>query len=89
MKNVSEIIKQFDWMKERHPNTLILIEDNDCYITFDKDAEIVADKCYVVLSRLVTCGRVFCKLYKSNIEKYITTLRKNCYRIALCDQLNK
>ena len=90
-KNGSEtpLMKQYNQIKARHPEALLLFRVGDFYETFGEDAVKAAKTLGIVLTKRRN-GESHIELagfpYHS-LENYLPKLVRGGYRVAVCDQL--
>lgn len=85
----SKLIKQFNGIKEKYPDALLLIRSGDFYQSFNQDAEQISNLLNIPLVKknceekdyLVT-GFTFYSL-----DTYLPKLVRAGNRVAICDQI--
>jgi protein gp37 len=89
---VTPLRQQYLDIKAQHPNAILLFRLGDFYETFDKDAEIAAEVCNLVLTaRPVNRNeRVPMAGFPHHaVEQYIAFLLKAGHKVAVCDQIGE
>lgn len=83
---MAQLKEQYDAMKKRHADAIIIFRIGDEYECIDQDANIVG----VALGLKVQNkgNTTFAKFPKSDLDAYVPTLIKGGYRVAICEQLN-
>lgn len=83
------MMKQYEDMKKRHPDTLLLFRCGDFYETYEDDAEVCAKTLGVTLTKSTTSGVRMAGFPYHALDKYLPKLIRSGNRIAICDQLEK
>lgn len=79
-------------MKAKHPDAILLFRVGDFYESFGDDAEVVADVCGLVLSRVDEFFHYEKPAYRAAfpahaLDTYLPKLVRAGKRVAICDQL--
>ncbi len=86
---MSAIIKQYQSIKAKYPDAIVLFKVGDNYETFNKDATIVSE----ILSLPLTTSNASKAINKeasfpaSMLDTYLCKLVRASYKVAICDQL--
>lgn len=83
--NVSPMMKQFQELKAKHPDAIILFRCGDFYETYQDDAEVVAKTLGITLTKkddIKMAGFPYHAL-----DQYLPKLIRAGRRVAICDQL--
>lgn len=83
--NVSPMMKQFQELKAKHPDAIILFRCGDFYETYQEDAEVVAKTLGITLTKkddIKMAGFPYHAL-----DQYLPKLIRHGLRVAICDQL--
>ena len=89
VKSETPLMKQYNLIKSKYPDTLLLFRVGDFYETFGKDA-IVASKILGIILTARNNGSSKIELAgfpHHSIGNYLPKLVKAGYRVAVCDQL--
>ena len=84
------LMRQYNAIKERHPNALLLFRLGDFYELFFEDAVVAAKELQITLtSRNKEKGVAIpmCGVPYHAAEGYIAKLIRRGYRVAICDQM--
>lgn len=85
---MSALIEQYNAIKQKYADAVLLFRVGDFYETFDKDAEIIAT---VLGVTLITPAYADSKKNAGfpfhSLDHYLQKLVKAGYRVALCEQL--
>lgn len=86
------IAKQYEEMKAKHPDAVLLFRVGDFYQSYGEDAEIVADVCGLILSRVDEFFHYEKPAYSAAfpahaLDTYLPKLVRAGKRVAICDQL--
>jgi DNA mismatch repair protein MutS len=89
VKSETPLMKQYNLIKSKYPDTLLLFRVGDFYETFGKDAIVASDILGIILtarnngsSKIELAG-----FPHHSIGNYLPKLVKAGYRVAVCDQL--
>src|SRR5688572_21502861 len=84
------LMKQYNTIKAKYPDALLLFRVGDFYETFGQDAVKAANILGIVLTRRANGSASFIELagfpYHS-LDSYLPKLVRAGYRVAICDQL--
>ena len=89
VKSETPLMKQYNLIKSKYPDTLLLFRVGDFYETFGKDAIVASNVLGIILtarnngsSKIELAG-----FPHHSIGNYLPKLVKSGYRVAVCDQL--
>ena len=77
--------KQFDEMKAKHPDTVLLFRVGDFYESYEEDAEIVAKELGITLTK--KGNTKMAGFPHHSLDNYLPKLVRAGKRVAMCDQL--
>ncbi len=88
----SPLARQYREMKAKHPDAILLFRVGDFYESFGDDAEVVADVCGLVLSRVDEFFHYEKPAYRAAfpahaLDSYLPRLVRAGKRVAICDAL--
>ncbi|NNK81280.1 MAG: DNA mismatch repair protein MutS, partial [Flavobacteriales bacterium] len=91
-KKVKEtpLMKQYNSIKAKHPDALLLFRVGDFYETFGEDAVRAADILGIVLTKRKNGAAAFVDLAgfpHHSLDTYLPKLVRAGHRVAICDQL--
>lgn len=78
--------KQFDEMKAKHPDSVLLFNVGDFYEAYDGDAEIVAETLGLTLTK--KGDTKMAGFPRHSLDTYLPKLVRAGKRVAMCDMLN-
>lgn len=82
------MMKQYNDLKAKHPDALLLFRCGDFYETYGDDAEKVARTCGITLSTTGYNPMLAIAGFPHHaLDTYLPKLVRAGYRIAICDQL--
>ncbi|MBK9292633.1 MAG: DNA mismatch repair protein MutS [Bacteroidetes bacterium] len=84
------LMKQYNQIKARYPDALLLFRVGDFYETFGQDAIKTSETLGIVLTRRANGAAAFVELAgfpHHALDTYLPKLVKAGYRVAICDQL--
>jgi DNA mismatch repair protein MutS len=91
MSSTTPLYKQYQEIKQRHRDAILLFRIGDFYETFDDDARLVARELDIVLTSKPMGKNVRVPLagvpYHS-LERHLATLIGRGHRVAICEQLS-
>lgn len=91
MTSTTPLYKQYQEIKQRHRDAILLFRIGDFYETFDDDARLVARELDIVLTSKPMGKNVRVPLagvpYHS-LERHLATLIGRGHRVAICEQLS-
>jgi DNA mismatch repair protein MutS len=89
-ERLTPVMRQYQELKAKHPDTILLFRIGDFYETFNSDAELVARELDIVLTSRQKSGDNRIPLagvpYHA-VDGYITKLIGKGYKVAICDQV--
>ncbi|MHA1383578.1 MAG: DNA mismatch repair protein MutS [Candidatus Helarchaeota archaeon] len=85
MVKLTPMMKQYYDVKKKYKDCVLLFRLGDFYESFDKDAEILSKELGIVLTRRGAHQLAGIPYHAKN--KYLPTLIKNGYKVAICEQL--
>jgi DNA mismatch repair protein MutS len=89
-ERLSPVMRQYQEMKEKHPDTILLFRIGDFYETFNRDAELIARELDIVLTSRSKSGDNRIPLagvpYHA-ADGYIAKLVGKGYKVAVCEQV--
>lgn len=77
--------KQFEQMKAKHPDTVLLFRVGDFYESYEEDAEIVAKELGITLTK--KGNTKMAGFPHHSLDNYLPKLVRAGKRVAMCDQL--
>ena len=80
-----KIKKQFEQMKAKHPDTVLLFRVGDFYESYEEDAEIVAKELGITLTK--KGNTKMAGFPHHSLDNYLPKLVRAGKRVAMCDQL--
>ncbi len=84
------LMKQYNQIKARYPDALLLFRVGDFYETFGQDAVKTSETLGIVLTRRANGAAAYVELAgfpHHALDTYLPKLVKAGYRVAICDQL--
>ena len=81
------MIKQFQDLKQKHPDAVLLFRCGDFYETYEDDAEIAARDLGITLTKSSKDGTRMAGFPHHALDTYLPRLIRKGHRIAICDQL--
>ena len=89
-ERLTPVMRQYQELKAKHPDTILLFRIGDFYETFNTDAELVARELDIVLTSRSKSGDNRIPLagvpYHA-VDGYIAKLIGKGYKVAICDQV--
>ena len=82
-----KIKKQFDEMKAKHPDTLLLFRIGDFYEAYGEDATVVADQLGIIITD--RGGEKVAAFPHHALNQYLPKIVRAGKRVAMCDQLDE
>lgn len=79
--------KQFDEMKAKHPDSVLLFRVGDFYESYEEDAEIVAKELGITLTK--KGNTKMAGFPHHSLDNYLPKLVRAGKRVAMCDQLDE
>ena len=83
----SPIIKQFDELKAKHPDAVLLFRCGDFYESYKEDAEAIAEILGITLTRRNGENISMAGFPYHALDTYLPKLIRAGKRVAICDQL--
>ena len=80
-------MQQYDELKAKHPDAVLLFRNGDFYDTYKDCAETIAKALSITLCQ--RNGVAYAGFPHSMLDVYLPKLLRMCYRIAICDQLEE
>lgn len=81
-----ELLKQYEEMKEKHPDALILMRVGDAYELFDNDAKIASGILETELVKGATKNSIYLTVFNHNdLDTYLPKLVRAGQRVAICE----
>lgn len=84
------LIKQYNRIKQKHPDTILLYRLGDFFETFNEDAKVTAKVCGIALTKRNngTAGDMpLAGFPHHQLDNYLPKLVRAGYRVAVCEQL--
>ena len=81
------LISQYEELKRKHPDALLLFRCGDFYECYDEHAEKAADCLGITLTARHSTGRKIAGFPYHALDSYLPKLIRAGHRIAICDQL--
>ena len=84
------LMKQYNAIKAKHPDAVLLFRVGDFYETFKEDAKIAAQVLGIVLTKRKNGKAAHIELAgfpHHSLNTYLPKLVRAGYRVAICDQL--
>ena len=89
---VTPLMKQYNDIKSKYPDAILLFRVGDFYETFGDDAVVASKVLGIVLTKRgagSTSETELAGFPHHSIGNYLPKLVKSGYRVAICDQLEK
>ncbi|HPD33585.1 MAG TPA: DNA mismatch repair protein MutS [Candidatus Kapabacteria bacterium] len=89
-KNQTPLNKQYNQIKAKYPDTILLFRLGDFFETFDEDAEISSRICGLTLTKRnngAAGDQPMAGFPHHQLDNYLPKLVRAGYRVAVCDQL--
>jgi DNA mismatch repair protein MutS len=89
-ERLTPVMRQYQELKAKHPDTILFFRIGDFYETFNSDAELVARELDIVLTSRSKSGDNRTPLAGvpfHAVDGYIAKLIGKGYRVAICDQV--
>lgn len=86
--NLLEYFKNFRCIKQKYPDTIILLRMSDDYLSFSQDAEIIHEMTGNKLCQLSDVA-VTCNFSFQQLDAILQKLVKAGWRVAVCEQLKR
>jgi len=82
------LMKQYNRLKEKYPDCLLLFRVNDLYQSFGPDAEKISQVCGILLVHPEDSEKPVCCSFNFNfVSNFLPKLVHSGYRVAICDKL--
>lgn len=81
------LVSQYEELKRKHPDALLLFRCGDFYECYDEHAEKAADCLGITLTVRNSTGRKIAGFPYHALDSYLPKLIRAGHRIAICDQL--
>lgn len=83
------LMEQYEVMKKKHPDAILLFRVGDFYELFEHDAETAAIVLGITLTTRTTKGKThqLCGFPAHSIDTYLPKLVESGNRVAICEQL--
>jgi hypothetical protein len=81
------LVSQYEELKRKHPDALLLFRCGDFYECYDEDAKIAADILAITLTVRSSTGRRMAGFPFHELDTYLPRLIRAGQRVAICDQL--
>ena len=81
------LISQYEELKRKHPDALLLFRCGDFYECYDEDAKIAADILAITLTVRSSTGRRMAGFPFHELDTYLPRFIRAGQRVAICDQL--
>lgn len=81
-----QLFHTWESIKQKYPDTIVVIRNMEVYLTFSDDANIVNEVTSVKLTKGKD-GRRRCSFHFYRLGDMLSKLTKADYKIAVCDQL--
>lgn len=78
------LVKTYTNIKEKHPDCIVLIREDEKYISINADAHRIAD---VLKTEVTHNGLAKTEFSRYSLDAYLPKLIKAGLRIAICDEL--
>lgn len=87
-KNESPMMKQFRYLKSKHPDALLLFRCGDFYESYEEDAKECAKVLGITLTKRNSDGTAMAGFPHHALDTYLPKLIRAGKRVAICDQLD-
>lgn len=87
-KKESHMMRQFRYLKSKHPDALLLFRCGDFYETYEADAKECAKVLGITLTKRNSDGTVMAGFPHHALDTYLPKLIRAGKRVAICDQLD-
>lgn len=88
--NMSPLMQQYNNIKSKYPDAILLFKVNDFYEIFDNDAKLVSDILEITLTKRINPDKKSFTLLAGfpirAIDDYLPKLVKAGHRVAICEQ---
>jgi len=89
-KKQTPLLKQYNQLKSKYPDSILLFRLGDFYETFNNDAEITAKVCGITLTKRnngAAGDMPLAGFPHHQLDNYLPKLVRAGYRVAVCEQL--
>ena len=83
------LVSQYEDLKRKHPDALLLFRCGDFYECYDEDAKKAADVLGITLTMRNSTGRKMAGFPYHALDTYLPKLIRAGHRVAICDQLEE
>lgn len=83
------LVSQYEDLKRKHPDALLLFRCGDFYECYDEDAKKAADVLGITLTVRNSTGRKMAGFPYHALDTYLPKLIRAGHRVAICDQLEE
>ena len=83
------LVSQYEELKRKHPDALLLFRCGDFYECYDEDAKKAADVLGITLTVRNSTGRKMAGFPYHALDTYLPKLIRAGHRVAICDQLEE
>lgn len=83
------LISQYEELKRKHPDALLLFRCGDFYECYDEHAEKAAECLGITLTVRTSTGRKMAGFPYHALDTYLPKLIRAGHRVAICDQLEE
>ena len=87
MENLTPLQKQYNSIKAKYPDALLLFRVNDCYECFNEDAVIISQILDIPLTETRHSKKLAGFTYDM-IDLFLPKLVRAGHRVAICDPLS-
>jgi DNA mismatch repair ATPase MutS len=84
-----KLLMQYNELKEKHPNAVILVRCGDFYETYEEDAKTCSDVLGITLTKSSRTGIRMAGFPYHALDAYLPRLIRAGKRVAICDQLEE
>lgn len=81
------MLNQFNELKSKHPDTILLFRCGDFYESYENDAEVVSKVLGIVLTTMTGIDIKMAGFPHYSLDMYLPKLIRAGKRVAICDQL--
>lgn len=85
----SPMLKQFDELKAKHPDAVLLFRCGDFYESYKEDAKVLANVLGITLTRRTSDNVEMAGFPYHALDAYLPKLIRAGKRVAICDQIEK
>jgi DNA mismatch repair protein MutS len=89
VKTETPLMHQYNRLKEKYPDCLLLFRVNDFYEAFGPDAVLISELCGIVLVHPEDSEKPELSGFPAfQLENYLPKLVRAGHKVAICDQLH-